>query len=114
MREGGEDGEDPACAIARLRAEVDELDRELIGLLHRRASLALALGRWKRRGGLALKDSQREGEVRDLAAADRGDFPQRAVQDVFSLLFSTCLALQEEEALSTEPSYSPTGRRTDP
>jgi chorismate mutase len=49
--------------IERWREEIDAIDAELLGLLNRRAALALEVGRRKRGAGLPLRDIQRERQI---------------------------------------------------
>lgn len=49
--------------IADCRAQIDELDAELLRLLNRRARLARELGKLKSRAGLPTCDPRRESEV---------------------------------------------------
>ena len=66
------------------RAEIDEVDSELLRLLNRRARLAAKVGRLKRAAGLPLMDPDRETRVlRKLQQANTGPLDQRAVAKVF-------------------------------
>ena len=66
------------------RAEIDEVDSELLRLLNRRARLAAKVGRLKRASGLPLVDPDREILVlRRLQKANTGPLDQRAIAKVF-------------------------------
>lgn len=66
------------------RAEIDEVDRELLRLLNRRARLAAKVGRLKRTAGLPLNDPERERSVmRQLQQANTGPLDQRAIYKLF-------------------------------
>lgn len=49
--------------FARLRLQIDELDKQLVYLLNRRAEVVVELGRLKKQHGLKLYDPTREKEI---------------------------------------------------
>ncbi len=66
------------------RTEIDELDRELLRLLNRRARLAIKVGALKRAAGLPCCDPERERAVlRDLRKANAGPLDARAIDKLF-------------------------------
>jgi chorismate mutase-like protein len=66
------------------RAEIDEVDRELLRLLNRRARLAAKVGKLKRAAGLPLSDPEREQLVlRQLQKANTGPLEPRAINKLF-------------------------------
>ena len=66
------------------RAEIDEIDRELLQLLNRRARLAMKVGALKRTAGMPFCDPEREHIVlRTLQQANTGPLDQRAVAKLF-------------------------------
>jgi len=66
------------------RTEIDEIDRELLRLLNRRARLAMKVGALKRARGLAFCDPERERLVlRTLQQANTGPLDQRAIIKLF-------------------------------
>jgi chorismate mutase len=71
-------------SIADWRAQIDEVDAELLRLLNRRASLAARIGAFKRHAGLPLYDAMRERDVLARACRDnRGPLDERAVVEIF-------------------------------
>lgn len=71
-------------SIADWRAEIDEIDNELLRLLNERSRLALKLGASKRRAGLALCDREREREViARVCRSNAGPLDERAVALIF-------------------------------
>ena len=71
-------------SIEEWRAQVDEVDAELLRLLNRRASLAAQIGALKRHAGLPLYDAVRERDVLARACRDnRGPLGERAVVEIF-------------------------------
>jgi chorismate mutase-like protein len=66
------------------RTEIDEIDRELLRLLNRRARLALKVGSLKQAAGLPCCDPDRERAVLStLRQANTGPLDSRAVTKLF-------------------------------
>jgi len=66
------------------RAEIDQLDNELLRLLNRRARIACALGAVKIAAGLPAYDSRRERQVlARMCAANQGPFEKESVTRIF-------------------------------
>jgi chorismate mutase-like protein len=66
------------------RTEIDELDRELLQLLNRRARLAMKIGALKKTAGLPFCDPERERAVlSELQKANAGPLDALAVTKVF-------------------------------
>lgn len=66
------------------RAEIDELDKELLRLLNRRAHLATEVGLLKRSAGIAIADPRRERDVIDrVCCANAGPLDGQAVARLF-------------------------------
>ncbi len=87
-----------------LRAEIDALDREIVGLLNRRARLGLAAGKAKTRSGRPITDSEREGEVLvRIAMANEGPLPQDALLALYRSLIETIKRLEEIEKSGPKP-----------
>jgi chorismate mutase len=81
-----------------LRLQIDELDREIVKLLNRRARLGLDAGKAKLRSGLPIADTEREREVLvRVAMANNGPLPQDAVLAFYRLLIETIRRLEELE-----------------
>ena len=87
-----------------LRAEIDALDREIVGLLNRRARLALQIGKTKAQGGRPIVDAEREREVLvRVAMANDGPFPQDALLALYRQLMETITRLEEIETTGPKP-----------
>lgn len=70
--------------IEYYRTEIDEVDRELLRLLNRRARLAMKVGALKRVAGLPCTDPERERVVlRTLQQTNGGPLDTKAVAKVF-------------------------------
>jgi chorismate mutase-like protein len=90
------------------RTEIDELDRELLRLLNRRARLAMEIGALKKAAGLPCCDPERERVVlRDLQKANAGPLPARAITKLFRRIIRESRDLEtqiwagEEQGLET-------------
>jgi chorismate mutase / prephenate dehydratase len=80
--------------IDRLRAEIDALDDELVGLLQRRARLAQRIGALK--GGVPAYRPEREAQVLRRVAGQAADpLPAEAVARVFREVISACRGLEQ-------------------
>ena len=87
-----------------LRSEIDALDREIVGLLNRRARLALEVARTKKRSGRPIVDLGREREVLvRVAMANDGPFPQDALLALYRQLMEAITRLEELEQSGPRP-----------
>ena len=81
--------------IATLRTQIDALDRELLGLLNRRAGVAQAIGVLKRAEGSPAFRPEREAAVIDgLKSANAGPLPAASVAPIWREIMSACRALE--------------------
>jgi chorismate mutase/prephenate dehydratase len=89
---------DPTAAppeLFTLRAQIDALDRELLALLNRRATLALEVGEIKKREGSVVFRPEREAQVIDqLKAANPGPLQGESVAPIWREIMSACRALE--------------------
>ncbi len=71
-------------SLEEWRAEIDQLDDELLRLLNRRARIACALGAVKVAAGLPAYDSRRERQVlARVGSANPGPFEKESVTRIF-------------------------------
>ena len=78
-----------------LRAGIDEVDEEIIGLLDRRARLARRIGEIKQKNGLEAYAPARERAVLNrVAALSAGDFPKEGFEAVFREIISSSISLE--------------------
>ena len=89
-----ESADDRERALARHRAEIDAIDRELLARLNARAAHAHAIGRLKQ-GGAAYRPEREAQVLLRLQAENRGPLPNEAVAGVFRQVMSACLALEQ-------------------
>ncbi|MDR3212801.1 MAG: prephenate dehydratase [Azoarcus sp.] len=83
--------------LAGKRQEIDELDRQVLELLSRRAHCAQDVGRIKARHGEAGYPYRPEREAQVLqriAGLNPGPLPEGAVRQIFREVMSACLALE--------------------
>lgn len=90
---------DPATAppldLLALRTQIDALDRELLGLLNRRARLAQQVGEIKKKEGSVVFRPEREAQVIDgLKAANPGPLRSESVAPIWREIMSACRALE--------------------
>ena len=77
------------------RARIDEIDRQLLGLLSQRAELSLEIGRAKRESGEPVLVPQREQEILDeLARLNPGPLSAGAIRAIWSEVLSASRCLQ--------------------
>lgn len=70
--------------LSRLRKQIDAIDLKLLRLLNRRATLAVQIGRLKRRQSLPVFDSRREETLlKRLSKGNRGPLPQASIRKIF-------------------------------
>lgn len=85
--------------LEAIRREIDELDRQLVELLSRRAELGLRAGRAKAGAGLPIADDRREREVlARVAAANRGPLSDADLLALYRELIETIRRLEERHA----------------
>ena len=87
----------PAIApeLLALRGRIDAVDRELLALLNRRATLALEVGDIKKREGSVVFRPEREAQVIDgLKAINPGPLQSTSVAPIWREIMSACRALE--------------------
>ncbi|MDR3638264.1 MAG: prephenate dehydratase [Isosphaeraceae bacterium] len=81
--------------LTDLRGEIDRIDKELVGLLNRRAEISLQIGQVKHQQGLEVWSPAREDEVVARALAESaGPLPPETLRLIFRELMSGSRALQ--------------------
>jgi chorismate mutase len=81
------------------RTEIDEIDRELLRLLNRRARLAIRVGSIKRLTGLPCCDPEREKVVLDnLRLANPGPLDHEAVARLFRRIIRESRRMEEGQS----------------
>lgn len=88
-----------SAELARLRAEIDELDRRIVRLLNERAELTVLVGHEKSAlGRRSIRDRQREREVLlRVTMSNGGPLPQADVLAIYRRLIASARALEASE-----------------
>ena len=103
---------DISPVLATLRERIDAVDDEIVGLLLKRASIALEVKEAKKDGKITVYSPQREREIleRVRANATGGDFPLPALENIFTNIISAGRSLQNEMSVAylgpTEASFA--------
>ncbi len=83
------------AALARLRAEIDLVNAEILRAIERRGALVLRIVQIKRQAGMPPVDPARETEMMArIAARVRGPFSRAAIQAIFRTILAASRALQ--------------------
>ncbi len=70
--------------LETLRREIDQIDREILSLLNRRAELAKEVGEIKKREGLPFYVPGREAKIlAKLEELNRGPLPPESIRAIF-------------------------------
>jgi len=81
--------------VEALRAEIDRIDQELLGVLVKRAEVVLRVGERKKVVGLSIHDPRREQEVLDrLVAQTEAPLDHELVLKVFRTIVAECRRLE--------------------
>jgi 3-deoxy-7-phosphoheptulonate synthase/chorismate mutase len=87
-----------ATSLSDLRAEIDAVNEEILGLLQERAAIVVKIAQLKRSQGLAGYDPGREEEMlQRLTEEARGDFGPAQIKEIFQTIFRVSLDIQDEE-----------------
>lgn len=88
-----------SAELARLRAEIDELDRRIVALVNERAELVRAVGHEKLAiGRRFIRDREREREVLlRVSIANEGPTPQADLLAIYRRLIASARSLEAAE-----------------
>jgi chorismate mutase/prephenate dehydratase len=93
------EGADPA--LQSLRSQIDAVDRDLLGLLNRRAGLAQQVGELKKRTGGVVFRPEREAQVIEgLKAVNAGPLQSDSVAPIWREIMSACRALEQRPRIA--------------
>ncbi len=88
--------------LEELRQQIDELDRQLVDLLSRRAEAALNAGRLKVATSLPIYEPTREKRIyENIRAANQGPLPDIELTHIFERIIDVMRTLQKNELAST-------------
>ncbi|WP_346708597.1 bifunctional chorismate mutase/prephenate dehydratase [Massilistercora timonensis] len=86
------------ASLGELRAQLDQVDDEIVRLYEERMKLCEAVGEYKVRTGSKVFDRQREREkLADVAAKVSTDFNKKGVQELYQQLMSMSRKLQYQQ-----------------
>jgi chorismate mutase/prephenate dehydratase len=89
-----DDGKETATELARHRAAIDELDREILAHLQARAGHAQKIGALKGEGG-AYRPEREAQVLRALHGRNQGPLSDAAISGIFREVMSACRALEQ-------------------
>lgn len=82
--------------LTRLRAEIDAVDTELLGLLNRRADLSLRVGALKKNSGGPVRRPERERQVLEkLSRSNYGPLSAAQLASIYESIFEVSRELQK-------------------
>lgn len=74
-------------SLEELRAEIDQLDQQLVALIEQRVSIAKQIQQLKKSTGLPTVDLQREQEVLKKLSEQNPLVPAELIQQIYLTLF---------------------------
>ena len=84
--------------IADWRKQIDEIDRELVALLNRRARAAHEIGKLKREVGMPIYEPDRERSVfANATRANQGPLPNLDLTRIYERIMDIMRKIQQEE-----------------
>lgn len=82
--------------LEKLRKMIDDLDREVLGLLNRRGEIVLRIGELKNENNVGVYDPVRESQIeKRLREMNPGPLSDDSVLKVYREIISACRALQQ-------------------
>jgi|SRR3954447_11246535 len=89
--------------IADWRKQIDDIDRELVALLNRRAQAAHEIGKIKREAGMPIYEPDREHTVFVNATnANHGPLPDLDLTRIYERIMDIMRKIQQEEIAPIE------------
>jgi chorismate mutase len=90
-----------AMTLEELRAQIDDLDRQLVELLSERARAALMIGHLKVKTSLPVYEPAREKVIySNVRAANKGPLPDIELVHIYERIIDVMRALQRNELAS--------------
>jgi chorismate mutase/prephenate dehydratase len=90
-----------AQALAPLRAQIDELDKQIVDILNRRARVVVEVGKIKQQNQTPVYQPDREKQVLEkVRALNQGPLPNRCLEAVYRELMSGSFALEKPQRIA--------------
>ena len=91
----------PAVNLADLRAQIDQLDQQLLSMLNQRARVAEQVGEVKRREGTSFFRPDRVAQViKSLQSRNEGPLKDEHVATIWREITSACLSLEAAQRVA--------------
>ena len=85
-----------AETLDALRKKIDEIDKDVLGLLNRRINVAKEIGKCKGKSAEIVMDSARESNViKRLFSLNKGPISNEAIQHIFTEIFGSSREAQQ-------------------
>ena len=82
--------------LSPIREKIDDIDRQLVGLINQRLALAADIGKIKRTSGGKIYVAEREAEVyRKVTALNAGPIKNDALKSIYCEIMSAAIALEK-------------------
>jgi chorismate mutase len=89
--------------ISDWRKQIDEIDPQLVALLNRRATAAVAIGRIKRNTDMPIREHDREREVlRNISRANHGPLSNTDLHMIFERIMDIMRNIQKSEIVAED------------
>ncbi|GJM14993.1 MAG: hypothetical protein DHS20C13_03200 [Thermodesulfobacteriota bacterium] len=88
-------GSEVDVELGALRGEIDNINKDILTLLNKRAEVVLEIGKLKQENSMEIYDPAREKEIeKKLVELNTGPMPNESVIKIFREIISACRALQ--------------------
>ncbi len=84
---------------AKLRKRIDKIDDKILEFLEERASIALEIGKLKKKEALSLRHTDRENQILERLIKNKNLLPKEAILSIYREIFSISLKLQADPAI---------------
>lgn len=81
--------------LEELRKRIDEIDDRLLKLLEERVSVAIEIGKLKKKEGISFREKDRENQILERLIKN-GSLSKEAISSIYREIFGLCLKMQEE------------------
>jgi chorismate mutase/prephenate dehydratase len=83
-------------SLGDLRTQIDEIDEQIVSLLHRRADIAHEVGQIKAKAGLPIVDREREGAImRKIMAPNESNIDTAVIARIYGEILLESRRIQQ-------------------